>query len=111
MGASLYGMAGLVIGALGGAWLRRDHPGVRALERQMKNLVGRVNQLQSANEDHRSSLDRRMRDVEASAATAAAEARTVSVQLASDTGLSGRLATVEAWANALGADLPGRQVS
>lgn len=108
MWASLLGMAGLVVGALAGAWLRRDHPAVQAMERQLKDLVARVDQLQSANEDHRGSLDRRMRDVEQSAATAAAEARMVSQQLASDAGLVTRLTGVEAWARGQGADLGGQ---
>jgi hypothetical protein len=72
------------------------HLGTLGIERRLESLYGEVVAWQAAHDHQVESIDRRMRDVEASAARAENEARMVSVQMAdmSDS-IVGRIEQVE----------------
>lgn len=92
----------LAVGAFGvpaalviGHWCLR-HLGTRGIERRLDALYRQVIAWQAAHDHQVESIDRRMRDVEASAARAENEARIVSVQMAEMTEtLAGRIEQVE----------------
>jgi hypothetical protein len=89
---SVFGVpAALVIGH----WCLR-HLGTRGIETRLDVLHRQVMAWQAAHDHQVESIDRRMRDVEASAARAENEARIVSVQMADMTeSLAGRIEQVE----------------
>ena len=73
-----------------------QHLGTRGIERRLETLYGEVLAWQAAHDHQVESIDRRMRDVEASAARAENEARMVSVQMADlSESLAGRIEQVE----------------
>ncbi|MGH9213853.1 MAG: hypothetical protein ACRD2C_24745 [Acidimicrobiales bacterium] len=78
-----------------GRWCAK-HLGTREIERRLESLYHEVMAWQAAHDHHVESIDRRMRDVEASAARAENEARMVSVQMADmSESLAGRIEQVE----------------
>jgi hypothetical protein len=90
--------AGLIVvpaAVMFGHWCVK-HLGTRGIERRLEILYRQVIAWQAAHDHQVESIDRRMRDVEASAARAENEARMVSVQMAemSDS-LAGRIEQVE----------------
>lgn len=73
-----------------------QHIGTRGIERRLESLCGEVVAWQAAHDHQVETIDRRMRDVEASAARAENEARMVSVQMADmSESLAGRIEQVE----------------
>lgn len=78
-----------------GHWGAR-HLGTKGIERRLETLYQQVMAWQAAHDHQVESIDRRMRDVEASAARAENEARMVSLQMADVTeSLAGRIEQVE----------------
>jgi hypothetical protein len=95
--------AGSVLGAVGGCagfvligrWCVQ-HFSTRGIERRLEGLYGQVVAWQAAHDHQVESIDRRLRDVEKSAARAENEARMVSVQLVDmSRSLLGRIEQVE----------------
>ena len=81
--------------AVAGRWCLR-HFSTRGIERRLEGLHGQVVSWQAAHDHQVEGIDRRLRDVEASAARAENEARMVSVQLADlSRSLLGRMEQVE----------------
>lgn len=73
-------VAALTAMAVAGRWCLR-HFSTRGIERRLEGLYGQVVSWQAAHDHQVEGIDRRLRDVEASAARAENEARIVSVQL------------------------------
>jgi hypothetical protein len=81
--------------AVAGRWSIR-HFSTRGIEQRLEGLHGQVLSWQAAHDHQVEGIDRRLQDVEASAARAENEARIVSVQLANlSTSLLGRMEEVE----------------
>jgi hypothetical protein len=81
--------------AVAARWCLR-HFSTRGIERRLEGLCGQVVSWQAAHDHQVEGIDRRLRDVEASAARAENEARMVSVQLADlSRSLLGRVEQVE----------------
>jgi hypothetical protein len=89
------GLTGGPVAAILGQWCRR-RLGTRGIERRLDALYQQVVAWQAAHDHQVELIDRRMRDVETSAARAENEARMVSVQMAemSET-VKGRIEQVE----------------
>jgi hypothetical protein len=89
------GLTGGPVAAIIGQWCRR-RLGNRGIERRLDALYQQVVAWQAAHDHQVEQIDRRMRDVETSAARAENEARIVSVQMAemSET-VKGRITQVE----------------
>lgn len=99
------GVAGMPFAVLLGRWCLQ-HLGTSGIEHRLEGLCAQVVAWQAAHDHQVESIDRRMRDVEASAARAENEARIVSVQLtAMSRSLAGRLEQVE---HRLERGVPGR---
>jgi len=79
--AVLVGVGLVTVTAIAGRWCLR-HFSTRGIERRLEGLHGQVVSWQAAHDHQVEGIDRRLRDVEASAARAENEARIVSVQLA-----------------------------
>ncbi|HMG41397.1 MAG TPA: hypothetical protein VK611_08705 [Acidimicrobiales bacterium] len=79
--AVLVGVGLVTTTAIVGRWCLR-HFSTRGIERRLEGLHGQVVSWQAAHDHQVEGIDRRLRDVEASAARAENEARIVSVQLA-----------------------------
>ena len=81
--------------AVAGRWCLR-HFSTHGIEQRLEGLHGQVVSWQAAHDHQVAGIDRRLRDVEASAARAENEARIVSVQLTNlSTLLLGRMEEVE----------------
>ena len=82
MTAELVAGGAAVVAALvaGGRWCHRQFS-TRGIERRLEGLYGQVVSWQAAHDHQVEGLDRRLREVEASAARAENEARIVSAQL------------------------------
>jgi hypothetical protein len=87
-------VGGAMAGGILGACLRGG-PRLASVDRRVRQVLDEVSQLHAAHSDHQATLDRRLRDVEQASAMAAGEVRIVSVQLAGDTGLQGRVSRIE----------------
>lgn len=94
--SSLFGVMGGCVGfVLLGRWFVQ-HFSTRGIERRLEGLYGQVVAWQAAHDHQVESIDRRLRDVEKSAARAENEARMVSVQLVDmSRSLLGRIEQVE----------------
>lgn len=89
------GLFGVPAAVILGHWCCK-HLGTRGIERRLEALYQQVMAWQAAHDYQVESIDRRMRDVEASAARAENEARMVSVQMADmSEALAGRIEQVE----------------
>jgi hypothetical protein len=75
------GAVGMPLAVLAARWCLR-HLGTQGIERRLEALCAQVAAWQAAHDHQVESMDRRLRDVEASAARAENEARMVSVQIA-----------------------------
>jgi hypothetical protein len=93
---SVLGVVGGCVGfVLLGRWCVQ-HFSTRGIERRLEGLYGQVVAWQAAHDHQVESIDRRLRDVEKSAARAENEARMVSVQLVDmSRSLLGRIEQVE----------------
>jgi hypothetical protein len=81
--------------AVAGRWCLR-HFSTRGIEQRLEGLHGQVVSWQAAHDHQVEGIDRRLRDVEASAARAENEARLVSMQLTNlSSSLLGRMEEVE----------------
>ena len=93
--AVLIGVGLVTATAFAGRWCLR-HFSTRGIERRLEGLHGQVVSWQAAHDHQVEGIDRRLRDVEASAARAENEARMVSVQLVDmSRSLLGRIEQVE----------------
>jgi hypothetical protein len=89
------GFFGVPAAAIIGHWCSK-HLGTRGIERRLEALYRQVMAWQAAHDHQVESIDRRMRDVESSAARAENEARMVSVQMAEmSESIAGRIEQVE----------------
>jgi hypothetical protein len=99
------GVAGMPVAVLLGRWYLQQL-GTSGIEHRLESLCAQVIAWQAAHDHQVESIDRRMRDLESSAARAENEARMVSVQLTDmSRSLAGRLEQVE---HRLERGIPGR---